>query len=116
MIPHTPGPWTESAHGGDAVNVIVARDADGKEIPVAVVTRTDHASETLAANRRLIAAAPLLFDACVAATGHLNGEGDDNRDRVCDALYLALKRAIGRESANVWELWNAVNPMWEGVE
>ena len=107
MNSHTPGPWAESSQGGDAVNVIVTHDDEDRETPVAVVTQTGHAPETIAANRRLIAAAPDLLAALetlVTRTEHLFdeichcGDGDEDEEPdpdtgeiVCEACAVLTR-------------------------
>jgi len=93
---HTPGPWSSSAWGESARNVIVAHDADGNEIPVAVLLDTGLAPEAVEANRRLVKAVPLMWDACIAALGYLSGEGDDNPERALAAVGAAVNAVVHR--------------------
>ena len=113
---HTAGPWSSSAWGKDAMNVIVARGAGGDEIPVVVLLENGLAPEVVAANRRLIKAVPLLWDACVAALGHLGGEGDDNPGPALAAVCRAVKEAAGQVDVDDGDLWRHVNPDREGDE
>lgn len=97
---HTPGPWSPSAWGASARNVIVARDTKGDEIPIAVLLETGLAPEAVEANRRLIVKAPDMAEVCRAALRLLEDEDageDDRRTRaeVHDALADVVRAVYG---------------------
>jgi hypothetical protein len=123
MIPkHTPGPWRYEAGGGHAYNRIVGADSvqvSGWPEPINGVSNasySDRICENLgdinlpgpAANARLIAAAPEMYEALCAALPLLEFEvetrGDSDSDyefparSALDAVRAAIAKATGERS------------------
>ena len=70
MSAHTPGPWQYVFEGGTTAFIT---EADGSTIICIRTTENTTAHKNLVANARLIAAAPLLYEALQALYDEQNG-------------------------------------------
>lgn len=112
---HTPGPWKASGTKALGFSEVLAPNAEQRDgFYVATVNRTYFSGplsvqcniprEVTDANARLIAAAPLLLDACRAAIrvgfwGHHPDTLDsDEVVQVVEQIHAAIKAAIGGEA------------------
>lgn len=91
MNRHTPGPWQYAFEGGTAAFIV---DADGTTVCKLSVTKNSTAHSSLAANVRLIAAAPDLLAALKALV-------EDQRDASLPVLAQAreaIEKAEGEKN------------------
>ena len=93
-MPHTPGPWHESlTHLGAAFDIGAA---DGDNIAL-VIGPVGNGSDNFRANARLIAAAPALLTAVLAAVDVLHSlpwdSGNSAITRAQDACVDAINQA-----------------------
>ena len=90
MSKHTPGPWQYAFEGGTTAFIV---EADGSTIFCLRTTENTTAHKNLAANARLIAAAPTLFWVIQVARGILEKPEMSSVDR--NMLDGILRHAEG---------------------
>lgn len=96
MSKHTPGPWQYAFEGGTTAFIT---EADGSTIICIRTTENTTAHKDLAANARLIAAAPAMIEilkASLQAMEHLHRTGDTQVFDLCYApeLIPAIRNVI----------------------
>lgn len=89
---HTPGPW-KFGHMMDGERWWVGQEYD--RLPVAFVDRHDWPEAVVAANLRVIAAAPALLEACKAALHALKMDAAHRTE--IDDLNAAISKAEGKQ-------------------
>lgn len=96
---HTPGPWSIVEHSWSDTGIdsatdyvcLLRIDPSDEECEVAMSNR-------MAANARLIAAAPELLEACKSFSDHLTGPTawtQDQEDALIERVHAAIAKATG---------------------
>lgn len=99
MKKHTPGPWKVGINGNDSLSIWTIAPSTNV---VAVLHDVPHENNTKA-NAHLIAAAPELLNACVAAFHYIFRDGkqvadnDWSKERVLEFIKAAIAKAESKE-------------------
>jgi hypothetical protein len=99
---HTPGPWLQVTHTAYALQQVGWRKGEpemGNRFTAHVQGASGTTSEELAANARLIAAAPELLEAAKALAGLYHGLNQGRSfptQAQCDQAISAIAKAEGR--------------------
>jgi hypothetical protein len=89
---HTPGPWKLS-ESLDEKNALTHSVVDSSGFPISYALPNTHALPELMANARLLAAAPDLLEAAIAALSIISIERPDGS--ICADLIAAIRKAKG---------------------
>lgn len=97
MNKHTPGPW--AVNYNERIKTAFVVDATGAIITYKVAGDGDVDADALLANAALIAVAPEMADALLAAIAIFNAMGIDENHRIAGEQYSIIQNAINK--ANV---------------
>lgn len=95
MSEHTPGPWAVVEYGDDEVPNLVIHSDDKMRVCFMATPGSNGDPATIAADAKLIAAAPDLFDACASVWADLADTDDARLRKLAQECRSALGKVMG---------------------